>query len=63
MLIDYVIQGFRIYSLKDFNVKQFVKQMTATQRTLKLEIIIIEDLVYVRNTRRYDTSNPYTKRK
>lgn len=58
---DYINQGYRVYKLADFPISHFVKQMTNLARKYRLEILVIDDIVYIKDTNKYDNKNPYLK--
>lgn len=61
LIQDYTTQGYRSYLLSDFNFQHLVTQLPNLQRRNKLEILIIDGLVFVKQTDRYDKKNPYVK--
>jgi len=60
---EYIIQGYRTYLLKDFPISHLIGGLPNISRRNRLEIMVIEGIVYVKDTDRYDNKNPYTKKK
>lgn len=63
MISDYIQQGYRAYSVKDFPISQLINQLHNTARKNRLEILVMENILYVKDTDKYDNKNPYTKKK
>ena len=61
LIHDYTTQGYRSYLLSDFNFQNLISQLPNLQRRNKLEILIIDNVVFVKQTSRYDKKNPYVK--
>ena len=60
VLKDYTIQGFRSYLLKDLPMKDLIAKMPSLCRKHRLEILVIDNIVYIKNTDKYDQpKNPY----
>ena len=60
LLKDYTLQGFRSYRLKDFPIPNLISKMHLLCRKHRLEILIIDNIVYEKNTNKYDQPrNPY----
>lgn len=60
IISDYIQQGYRAYLLRDLPYSNLVRQLPNFQRVNKLEVLIIDNIVYVKTTTKYDQPrNPY----
>ena len=59
MINDYITYGYRVYSLRDFEIGKFISRIPDLARRYRLEIMVMEGKVYVKNTDKYDNKNPY----
>ena len=60
---DYITYGYRTYPLKDFNMSSFVREIPNLARKYHLEIMVIDGIIYVKDTDKYLIKNPYTEKK
>ena len=59
---DYINQGYRCYKMSDFDNVELAKRIPNICRREWLEIMVIGDTLYVRDTYKYDQpKNPYAK--
>lgn len=57
---DYIRQGYRAYKLSELPVINLVRCLPRLQRINKLEILIVDEVVFVKTTYKYDQpKNPY----
>jgi hypothetical protein len=62
MINEYTIQGYRSYKLSELPISQLIRQLPQFQRVNRLEVLIVDNIVYVKTTNRYDQPrNPYVR--
>lgn len=60
-VIDYITLGYRCYNMSDFNGTLLARNLPTICRKNKLDIVVVGNIVYVKETKEYDRKNPYNR--
>lgn len=58
---DYIQQGYRCYKMREFDILELVRNLPSICRRNKLEVLVIDNILYIKDTYKYERKNPYTK--